>query len=120
MSLPSIESLRPARITPAKVALVKIQGVVRTMFAAAAAWNNHRKLNELAGLDDKMLADIGLTRADVGMAASEPLWRDPTARLMVLAVERRASEKAHLRWRALRRREVDTAPRRLPRETCAE
>lgn len=120
MSLPSIESLTPARITPAKVALVKVQAVMRTAFAAAVAWNNHRKLGELAGLDDKMLADIGLTRADVGMAASEPLWRDPTVRLMVLAVERRASEKEHARWRTARRREAVQAQRSLPREACAD
>ena len=31
------------------------------------------------GLDDRMLADIGLTRGDVRDAFSEPVWRDPTA-----------------------------------------
>ena len=30
------------------------------------------------GFDDRMLADIGLTRRDVREAFSEPIWRDPT------------------------------------------
>ncbi len=35
----------------------------------------------LAGFDDRMLADIGLSRSDVRDAYSVPLWRDPTALL---------------------------------------
>jgi hypothetical protein len=35
----------------------------------------------LADLDDRMLADIGLTRTDLRDACSEPLWRDPTSML---------------------------------------
>lgn len=45
----------------------------------------------LAGFDDRMLADIGLTRSDVRDAFSEPLWRDPSMLLAQRAAERRAS-----------------------------
>lgn len=50
---------------------------------------NRRAAATLAGLDDRMLADIGLTRGDVRDAFSEPVWRDPTAILMSRAYERR-------------------------------
>jgi hypothetical protein len=43
----------------------------------------------LAGLDRRMLADIGLNRADVSDAFSEPFWEDPTALLRERAIERR-------------------------------
>ena len=44
----------------------------------------------LAGLDRRMLADIGITRADVRDAFSEPFWDDPTALLRERALERGA------------------------------
>ena len=47
----------------------------------------------LAGLDDRMLADIGLTRGDVRDAYSEPVWRDPTAILVSRAHERRINRR---------------------------
>lgn len=34
-----------------------------------------RQRDLLAGLDDRMLRDIGLTRADVMCEASKPFWR---------------------------------------------
>ena len=54
---------------------------------------NRRAANTLAGLDDRMLADIGLTRGDVRDAFSEPVWRDPTAILMSRAYERRINRR---------------------------
>jgi Domain of unknown function (DUF1127) len=44
----------------------------------------------LARGDDRMLADIGLTRCDVRDAFSEPMWRDPTSLLRARANERRS------------------------------
>ena len=52
--------------------------------AALRVWNllcamkNRHDAGLLAGFDDRMLADIGLTRSDVRDAYSVPLWRDPT------------------------------------------
>lgn len=60
-------------------------------------WKNHRMMTKLSALDDHMLKDIGLTRGDVRMASALPYSDDPTARLRVLAVERRASERAWAR-----------------------
>lgn len=53
------------------------------------AYAHRRKAAMLARFDDRMLADIGLTRSDVRDAFSEPLWRDPTELLTERAGERR-------------------------------
>jgi uncharacterized protein YjiS (DUF1127 family) len=53
------------------------------------AWRHRRDAVVLASLDDRMLADVGLTRADLNDALSEPLWRDPTAVLARRQGERR-------------------------------
>ena len=54
---------------------------------------NRRDATILAGMDEHMLADIGLTRGDVRDAFSEPVWRDPTAILVSRAHERRISRR---------------------------
>jgi uncharacterized protein YjiS (DUF1127 family) len=53
------------------------------------AMRHRREARVLANLDRRMLADIGITRADVRDAFSEPLWEDPTALLRERAIERR-------------------------------
>ena len=55
----------------------------------AKARRHRRQASQLAGLDRHMLADIGLTTADVRDAFSEPFWEDPTALLRERAIERR-------------------------------
>jgi uncharacterized protein YjiS (DUF1127 family) len=55
------------------------------------ARRHRRQANVLAGLDRRMLADIGITRTDVRDAFSEPFWDDPTALLRERALERRLS-----------------------------
>lgn len=57
--------------------------------AVARAIRHRRDAQMLAGLDGRMLADIGITRADVNDAFSAPLWEDPTALLSERAIERR-------------------------------
>jgi uncharacterized protein YjiS (DUF1127 family) len=54
---------------------------------------SRRDANVLSGLDDRMLADIGLTRNDLYDAYSEPMWRDPTAVLVNRATERRVHRR---------------------------
>ena len=54
---------------------------------------NRRDAAMLTGLDDRMLADIGLTRGDLRDAYSEPVWRDPTAILVSRAHERRINRR---------------------------
>ncbi len=55
----------------------------------ARARRHRREAMQLAGLDRRMLADIGITRADVKDAFSGPFWEDPTALLRERAIERR-------------------------------
>jgi uncharacterized protein YjiS (DUF1127 family) len=56
---------------------------------AVRARRHRREAVALAKLDRRMLADIGITRADVADAFSEPFWEDPTALLRERAIERR-------------------------------
>lgn len=67
----------PARTLPSIVgaALGPFLACVRTI---SRALKNRREAGMLAGMDDRMLADIGLTRSDLRDAYAEPLWRDPT------------------------------------------
>ena len=57
--------------------------------SVSRAVRHRRDAQMLAGLDGRMLADIGLTQSDVHGAFSEPLWADPTALLKERASERR-------------------------------
>lgn len=70
-----------------------IAGFARIVVARARELvSAHRNRNEaaaLAAFDDRMLADIGLTRSDLRDAMSAPLWQDPTNLLRVRALERR-------------------------------
>ena len=71
---------------------------------------NRRDAVTLASLDERMLADIGLTRGDVRDAFSEPVWRDPTTILVSRAQERRVNRRA---WNALAR-SIMAAPSIVP------
>jgi uncharacterized protein YjiS (DUF1127 family) len=57
-------------------------------------WKARRAISQLAGFDDFMLADIGLSRADVEWAAHLPLTTDATSALEDRALhQRHAPEK---------------------------
>lgn len=78
---------------------------VRAVVVAVA--NRHIAARQLQGCDARMLRDIGVTPQDVAAAFGEPVWRDPTVRLSVLAVERRAAARLSAR-ESLARRETRT------------
>ena len=53
-----------------------LQGSIR---AWAQTQRHRREVALLRHFDERMLRDVGLTRADVEGAASTPFWRDPAA-----------------------------------------
>jgi uncharacterized protein YjiS (DUF1127 family) len=67
--------------------------VVARLRTVLQTWKNRRDATILAGMDEHMLADIGLTRGDVRDAFSEPVWRDPTPILVSRAHERRINRR---------------------------
>ena len=53
-----------------------VADLARAVAAAVAAWlRNHRERRLLAGLDDNLLRDLGLTRADVARGYDRPFWQ---------------------------------------------
>jgi uncharacterized protein YjiS (DUF1127 family) len=74
----------------------------RVIFAAAAlvtarlrqlavAFRHRHDATILQRFDDRMLADIGLTRREVRQAFEEPIWRDPTELLADRVAGRRSA-----------------------------
>jgi uncharacterized protein YjiS (DUF1127 family) len=66
----------------ARIVVVRVRELV-------SAHRNRNEAAALAAFDDRMLADIGLTRSDLRDAMSAPLWHDPTNLLRARALERR-------------------------------
>ena len=106
-------------------AMVGTAGVGRRLAAAGdsltrrlgqfgRAVRNRRAATTLAGLDDHMLADIGITRSDLRDAYAEPLWHDPTDVLAGRAAERRLRRR-----RSALVQSNDEPPRWLGRESAA-
>jgi uncharacterized protein YjiS (DUF1127 family) len=54
---------------------------------------NRRVALVLSRFDDRMLADIGVTRADLRDAIATPFWGDPTSLLRARALERRLARR---------------------------
>lgn len=63
--------------------------VARGLNRIVLAVKNRHTAFMLARLDDRMLADIGLTRSDLRDAYAGPPWQDPTRVLAQRAAERR-------------------------------
>jgi uncharacterized protein YjiS (DUF1127 family) len=88
------------------------------LLAKGVTLHRHRRaVRDLWRLDDHMLRDIGLTRGDVASALASPMGTDPTTRLRILAVERRAAHRAQRREaiaEAQGGRPLDGAPGRTP------
>ena len=72
------------RVMVAAVALVTAR-----LRRLAIAFRHRHDAAILMRFDDRMLADIGLTRRDVREAFSEPVWRDPTELLVQRVSPRR-------------------------------
>jgi uncharacterized protein YjiS (DUF1127 family) len=81
----------------ARVFLALVALVTYWLKQFARARKNRRDARILAGFDHHMLADIGVTRADLRDAFSQPFWDDPTALLRERALERRLAAPRGLR-----------------------
>lgn len=79
----------------------------------AGTWRAMRNRRAVAGLldwDSHMLKDIGLTPGDVRSAMSTSVTQDPSYRLSVLSVERRAGTRAAARERLALARNAKVVP----------
>src|ERR1044072_8336152 len=72
--------------TVAGIAVARVREVLQLV-------KSRRDAAVLAGLDDHMPANIGLTRGDLRDAYPQPVWRDPTAVLVSRAHERRINRR---------------------------
>lgn len=81
------------------VAASAVTGMVAVVKSWWTAYRNRRDVATLLAFDDHMLADIGLTRGDVTCALASPCGVDPSTRLRIMAVERRAGMRAQARER---------------------
>lgn len=86
LNLPAASPLMRAVNTVAGLVAVRLSNVLRAL-------KHRHDAQMLAGLDDRMLKDIGLTRSDLRDAYAEPLWRDPTSVLVERAGERRTNRR---------------------------
>jgi len=89
----ALTSLRNA-VLPAFRALDRVgAAAAKRVRHACEILRNRRDAAVLASFNDRMLADIGLTRSDLHDAFAEPRWRDPTAVLVARAEERRTARR---------------------------
>jgi len=57
--------------------LSRVAGLIGGVIETALLWlTRGRDRRDLAGLNDRMLLDIGVTRADVEREYRKPFWRD--------------------------------------------
>ena len=77
-----ISKVLTAAAMPGRVFLVDAMRLLaRRLRKLPTALAHRDQLRRLAGSDDDLLADIGVTRGDIDTALSTPLWCDPTAEL---------------------------------------
>ena len=96
------EFLRVPSASSAEKVLHLVQGTVARLASMWRAARNRRSVGKLLEWDSRMLGDIGLTPGDVRSALASPLGDDPSYRLGVLSVERRAAFRAQAAERLAR------------------
>lgn len=108
-----IPSASPSKSLAVSVRLAVVTAANAAVAFVRAAWKarRHRRVvGELLAFDDHALRDIGLTRGDVAAALADAPFRDPSVRLRIFAVERRASRRGLARERLLAEREPPVDP----------
>ena len=63
------------RTLAAAIKYVAINGLKRVITLAVSWQMRAAERQQLAGLDDRMLSDLGVTRADVWREARKPFWQ---------------------------------------------
>ncbi|MBV9348689.1 MAG: DUF1127 domain-containing protein [Pseudolabrys sp.] len=86
--------------------------------AVTRARQNRAQARALASIDSRMLADMGITRADVQDAFSEPFWEDPTALLRERALERRLGRRLTRANQNPQLAEFNRGLRLIPADNC--
>ena len=90
--MPAITSLTISAAAPLGRVLSVLAGHARrALKQLAERVKSRRDALRLAEFDDRMLADIGLSRCDVRDALALPPWRDPGGLLTRRVAERRGS-----------------------------
>ena len=88
--MPAITALTVSAATPVARALAILAGRARRgLKQLGEKVKNRHDAMRLAELDDRMLADIGLSRSDLRDAYAMPLWRHPSDVLARRAADRR-------------------------------
>ena len=60
-----------------RTALDDLSDAAQSVVATLRAWRRRmRERDQLSRMDDRMLADIGLTRADAAYLSDKPFWRE--------------------------------------------
>lgn len=72
----------------------KILVLLRRAADLPRIWEERREIERLGGLDDRMLADIGLTRHDLTSALAQPLYVDASEVLANRVREAYAARRA--------------------------
>jgi len=68
---------RPARLSRHDAALDALSDAGHWLLATLREWHRRsRQRAELAGLDSRMLQDIGLTPAEREILANKPFWKE--------------------------------------------
>ncbi len=72
-------------------------GLSQIVARLTRAWQRRRLVGRLGELDDRLLADIGITRQDVASALAESIFVDPSEKLAARAHEAKLARRATAR-----------------------
>lgn len=76
MSTAASRSLPTLFNDPIQAVQVRRRSMVLRLFDGLLSWQDRtRQRHQLAGLDDHLLKDIGLSRADVARESAKSFWR---------------------------------------------
>jgi uncharacterized protein YjiS (DUF1127 family) len=94
----AISSSEPIQTRRREPAMVRVAFAIALngMRKLARLLKHRRDARMLAGMDDRMLGDIGLTRSDLRDAYAQPLWRDPTDVLAGRARDKRINRRGRV------------------------